>query len=79
VLDTWHVDSGQKMGQTRAAACSRKRNFGQNTRLFRFSYADLAKSVGVSKASIHHHFPAKEDLGPRSSTHTKSATLPSWK
>jgi len=28
-----------------------------------FSYADLAKSVGISKASIHHHFPAKEDLG----------------
>jgi TetR/AcrR family transcriptional regulator, transcriptional repressor for nem operon len=28
-----------------------------------FSYADLAKSIGISKASIHHHFPAKEDLG----------------
>ncbi|HUI20153.1 MAG TPA: TetR/AcrR family transcriptional regulator [Methylocella sp.] len=28
-----------------------------------FSYADLASVVGVSKASIHHHFPAKEDLG----------------
>lgn len=28
-----------------------------------FSYADLAKSVGVAKPTIHHHFPAKEDLG----------------
>jgi TetR/AcrR family transcriptional repressor of nem operon len=28
-----------------------------------FSYADLAKAVGVRKASIHHHFPLKEDLG----------------
>jgi TetR/AcrR family transcriptional repressor of nem operon len=28
-----------------------------------FSYADLAKSIGISKASIHHHFPVKEDLG----------------
>ncbi len=28
-----------------------------------FSYADLAKAIGISKASIHHHFPAKEDLG----------------
>lgn len=28
-----------------------------------FSYADLAKTVGISKPSIHHHFPAKEDLG----------------
>lgn len=28
-----------------------------------FSYADLAGAVGISKASIHHYFPAKEDLG----------------
>ncbi len=28
-----------------------------------FSYADLAAAVGLRKASIHHHFPAKEDLG----------------
>jgi TetR/AcrR family transcriptional regulator, transcriptional repressor for nem operon len=28
-----------------------------------FSYSDLAEAVGISKASIHHHFPGKEDLG----------------
>lgn len=28
-----------------------------------FSYADLAKCVGIRKASIHHHFPTKEALG----------------
>jgi AcrR family transcriptional regulator len=28
-----------------------------------FSYADLAAAVGIRKPSIHHHFPAKEDLG----------------
>lgn len=28
-----------------------------------FSYADLAAVIGISKASVHHHFPAKEDLG----------------
>ncbi len=28
-----------------------------------FSYADLTERVGIRKASIHHHFPAKEDLG----------------
>lgn len=28
-----------------------------------FSYADIAKKIGVSKASLHHHFPAKSDLG----------------
>jgi TetR/AcrR family transcriptional regulator, transcriptional repressor for nem operon len=28
-----------------------------------FSYQDLAKALGITKASIHHHFPRKEDLG----------------
>lgn len=28
-----------------------------------FSYADLSDAVGIRKASIHHHFPAKGDLG----------------
>lgn len=27
-----------------------------------FSYADLAKEVGIAKASIHYHFPSKADL-----------------
>ncbi len=27
-----------------------------------FSYADLAKEVGIRKASIHYHFPTKADL-----------------
>lgn len=27
------------------------------------SYADLADAVGIRKASIHHHFPGKADLG----------------
>lgn len=28
-----------------------------------FSYADIAKIVGLTKASIHHHFPTKAALG----------------
>lgn len=28
-----------------------------------FSYADLSDAVGIRKASIHHHFPTKVDLG----------------
>ena len=28
-----------------------------------FSYADLSKTLGITKASIHHHFPKKDDLG----------------
>jgi TetR/AcrR family transcriptional repressor of nem operon len=27
-----------------------------------FSYADISESVGIRKASIHHHFPTKVDL-----------------
>jgi TetR/AcrR family transcriptional repressor of nem operon len=27
-----------------------------------FSYADIAESIEIRKASIHHHFPAKTDL-----------------
>jgi len=28
-----------------------------------FSYADLSDAVGIRKASIHHYFPSKGDLG----------------
>ena len=28
-----------------------------------FSYADVAAELGIRKASIHHHFPTKDDLG----------------
>ena len=27
-----------------------------------FSYADLAETAAIAKASVHHHFPTKEDL-----------------
>ena len=27
-----------------------------------FSYADIAAAIGIRKASIHHHFPGKNDL-----------------
>lgn len=28
-----------------------------------FSYLDISKELGITKASVHHHFPKKEDLG----------------
>lgn len=28
-----------------------------------FSYADLARQAGIRKASIHHHFPTKAEMG----------------
>jgi TetR/AcrR family transcriptional regulator, transcriptional repressor for nem operon len=30
-----------------------------------FSYADIAEELGIRKASIHHHFSTKSDLGRR--------------
>ena len=30
-----------------------------------FSYADIANTLGVTKASLHYHFPAKAELGKR--------------
>ena len=30
-----------------------------------FSYADIATTLGVTKASLHYHFPAKAKLGQR--------------
>jgi TetR/AcrR family transcriptional repressor of nem operon len=35
----------------------------QNVGYKGFSYADLSKHIGVTKATIHHYFPTKEDLG----------------
>ncbi len=28
-----------------------------------FSYADISRAIGVRKASLHHHYPTKADLG----------------
>lgn len=28
-----------------------------------FSYADVAEALGIRKASLHYHFPSKDDLG----------------
>lgn len=40
-----------------ASALVRRQGYGA------VSYADLADAVGIKPASIHHHFPAKDDLG----------------
>ncbi|MBF0226447.1 MAG: TetR/AcrR family transcriptional regulator [Desulfobacterales bacterium] len=28
-----------------------------------FSYKDISETIGIRRASIHHHYPTKEDLG----------------
>jgi TetR/AcrR family transcriptional repressor of nem operon len=39
-----------------------------------FSYSDLARQLDIRKASIHHHFPKKEDLGLAILDHIQEAT-----
>ncbi len=51
VTATKILDSAERLVQTR----------GFNA----FSYADIAAELGLRKASIHHHFPSKADLGKR--------------
>ena len=39
-----------------------------------FSYQDLSDELGIRKASIHHHFRTKEDLGVAVAEHYKETT-----
>lgn len=45
------LDIAQRLVQTR----------GYNA----FSYADVSQSLGITKASLHYHFPSKAELGKR--------------
>ena len=40
-----------------------------------FSYADLSKTLGITKASIHHHFSKKDDLGLELCSHIHKQML----
>jgi TetR/AcrR family transcriptional repressor of nem operon len=40
-----------------------------------FSYADVSRAVGVRKASLHHHYPTKADLGLALVSRYRSAFL----
>ena len=50
------------MGDTRNALLTAAEHLVRTRGYSGFSYADLAEQVGIRKASIHHHFPAKADL-----------------
>jgi TetR/AcrR family transcriptional repressor of nem operon len=47
---------------TRTALMDSARELIQRVGVNAMSYSDLSTAVGIRKASIHHHFPRKEDL-----------------
>lgn len=47
---------------TRNALLKEAENLVRTRGYSAFSYADLSAKVGIRKASIHHHFPKKEEL-----------------
>ncbi|WP_374305126.1 TetR/AcrR family transcriptional regulator [Methylocella sp.] len=54
---------GERGGDTRARLLAVAEELVRARGFNGFSYADLAKAVGVRTASIHYHFPNKTDLG----------------
>jgi TetR/AcrR family transcriptional regulator, transcriptional repressor for nem operon len=52
-----HTDS------TRSSLLSAAEHLVRTRGYSAISYADLAEAVGIRKASVHHHFPGKADLG----------------
>ena len=50
------------MRDTRAALLLQAETLVRRRGYAGFSYADLAETVGIRKASIHHHFATKSDL-----------------
>ncbi len=50
------------VNDTKTALLNSAENAARTLGIDGFSYADLAKDVGIRKASIHHHFPSKAIL-----------------
>ena len=48
---------------TRTAILDSSEEFVRSRSFNAFSYQDVADRIGIRKASIHYHFPSKEDLG----------------
>ena len=50
-------------GDTRTAILDLAEELLRSRSFNSFSYRDIAAKIGIRKASIHYHFPGKEDLG----------------
>lgn len=54
--------SKQQAGDTRGRLLDEAQDLAQSIGLNAFSYRDLSERLGIKTASIHYHFPKKEDL-----------------
>ncbi|TGK36034.1 TetR/AcrR family transcriptional regulator [Leptospira gomenensis] len=50
-------------GETRDKIASLARGYFQSVGFQSFSFQDIADDLGIKKASVHYHFPSKEELG----------------
>ena len=56
-------DAQRGNGDTAARILDSAQRLAQSRGFNGFSYADVAKEVGITTASLHYHFPGKAELG----------------
>lgn len=61
--DNRHTPHDRSRGDATTAILDVAERLAQTRGYNGFSYADIAKELGVTKASLHYHFPSKEALG----------------
>lgn len=50
-------------GDTKEKIVTIARDYFQSVGFRSFSFQDIANDLGIKKASIHYHYPSKEELG----------------
>ncbi len=54
---------GMSMSETKERILTEAESLIQSRGFNAFSFKDIAKAIGIKTASIHYHFPSKEELG----------------
>jgi TetR/AcrR family transcriptional repressor of nem operon len=62
-MSTVPETNGRRRGDTPARILDSAERLVQARGFNGFSYADVAAELGVTKASLHYHFPGKDELG----------------
>lgn len=67
------VDSGFMEGKTAQQILDVAQDMVRSRGYSAFSYADISEQIGIRKASIHYHFPSKEELVRKLVQHYREA------